>query len=95
MQYVVYDMPLDVGLLGGFIVSEEDIKPYLRPMSSMTEYERKKYYYLCEICVGYDGKYSQIKVFDWLNKNMFDYRTDDEGKTMIEKGLALEAPKSI
>ena len=32
-------------------------------------------------------------VIDWLNAHHFDYRTDDEGKTMIEKGLALEAPE--
>ena len=62
----------------------ESIKPYLRPMSSMTEEEKKEYYNLCEICVGYDGKYSQIKVFDWLNARHFDYRD------LIEKDLALE-----
>ena len=26
---------------------------------------------------------------------MFDYHTDDEGKTMIEKSLALEAPEGM
>ena len=31
----------------------------------------------------------------WLNKKMFDYRKDDEGKTMIEKGLAIEAPEDM
>ena len=66
-----------------------DIQIYLRPMSSMTEEEKKEYFNLCEICVGYDGKYSQIKVFDWLNVHHFDYRG------LIEKGLALEAPEEM
>ena len=35
------------------------------------------------------------QLFDWLNANYFDYRTDDEGKTMIENGLALKAPKGM
>ena len=53
--------------------------------------------------IGIDGSdYGRIsrvdeisKLLDWLNKKMFDYRKDDEGKTMIEKGLALEAPKDM
>ena len=53
--------------------------PFLRPMSSMTEEERK---YLQKLPFPY--------VFvDWLNKHHFDYRG------LIEKGLALEAPKGM
>lgn len=39
--------------------------------------------------------HKMAKLIDWLNKKMFDYRKDDEGKTMIEKGLALEAPEGM
>ena len=62
------------------------IKPYLRPMSSMTDEEKKEFeevkqsYYFDE-----DGYILQ----DWLNKNMFDYRG------LIEKGLAIEAPEGL
>lgn len=56
------------------------IKPYLFPISSMTEEqkeERKGY-----TIVG--GGWT-IDGFDWLNKNHFDYRG------LIEKGLAIDA----
>ena len=52
-----------------------DDVPYLRPMSSMTEEERK---YLQKLPFPYD-------FVDWLNAHHFDYRN------LIEKGLALEA----
>ena len=55
-----------------------DIKPYLRPMSSMTEEERQEYgLVLCDEL--------SINQFDWLNAHHFDYRG------LIPKGLALEA----
>lgn len=40
-----------------------DIKPYLFPMSEMTEEQYKQYV-----------KYSAYESIDWLNKNHFDYR---------------------
>ena len=64
----------------------KDIKPYLRPISSMTEEEKVE-------CCDLQDKFllsSQYPVtcgyalFDWLDKNMFDYRG------LIEKGLAIE-----
>lgn len=58
----------------------EGIKPYLRPMSSMTEEERKEYKHLVAFSGSPDGTANFI---DWLNKNMFDYRG------LIEKGLAI------
>ena len=57
----------------------EAIKPYLRPMSSMTWEERK---YLQKLPFPYD-------FVDWLNAHHFDYRG------LIEKGLVLEAPKDM
>lgn len=74
------------------------IKPYLRPMSSMTDEEYKEYLnidnrsYSCPIDYAHFPASERI---DWLNKKMFDYRTDDEGKTMIDKGIALEAPEGM
>ena len=60
------------------------IKPYLRPMSSMTEEEKEEY------DKTFDWDYSiQGTPFDWLNANHFDYRG------LIEKGLALEAPEDM
>ena len=88
---------------GGFNIEEDECKPYLRPMSSMT---RKELYEVQEIL----GKGIEIHdvfisivdssintfsylelqaVFDWLNAHHFDYRG------LIEKGLALEAPKGM
>ena len=79
-------------------------KPYLRPMSSMTEEEKRDfpvpYYFewidsnfslLCsndEICASI-GFDEMYEIMDWLNAHHFDYRG------LIEKGLALEAPEGM
>ena len=60
----------------------EDIKPYLRPMSSMTEEEEVQYN------MTY-GTVWTIESLDWLNAHHFDYRN------LIKNGLALEAPKDM
>lgn len=66
-------------------VADEDaweyIKPYLRPMSSMTEEERKEYKHLVAFSGSPDGAANFI---DWLNVHHFDYRG------LIEKGLAIK-----
>lgn len=56
-------------------------KPYLRPMSSMTEEEKKEYQSLCVIYSDHDADdnvtyyyFDTVESFDWLNKKMFDYR---------------------
>lgn len=54
----------------------DDIKPYLFPLSSMTEKQKT------ELTCIIDTDYAQI---DWYNKNHFDYRG------LISKGLALDA----
>jgi len=81
-----------------FTVNGDKIYPYLRPMSSMTRAEVLEYISLKESIVASDGItyfFETYKSIDWLNKKMFDYRKDDEDKTMIEKGLALEAPEGM
>ena len=61
-----------------------DVKPYLRPMSSMTEEEKGEYFN------SYDWEYFEEGTpFDWLNEHHFDYRG------LIKKGLALEAPEGM
>ena len=57
----------------------DEVKPYLFPMSSMTEEQEYKYR---EVIASTLNHY---EVYDWLNKNHFDYRD------LIEKGLALDA----
>lgn len=73
----------------------EDCKPYLHPISSMTEREKNE-------CIGFsrvkpingvhelvDFNITNPDFVDWLNAHHFDYRG------LIEKRLALEAPEGI
>ena len=61
-----------------------DIKPFLRPMSSMTEEEFDKYE---ELEWAGDFENLSIPLLDWLNAHHFDYRG------LIEKNLALDCTK--
>lgn len=80
-------------MLDEFILSvvrnrDENCKPYLRPMSSMTEEEAIEYVNCGNIIVDSPQKNYLIpnpNCIDWLNAHHFDYRG------LIEKGLALEA----
>ncbi len=75
------------------------IKPYLRPLSSMTESERKEFDDLSKFDedvwmgnhkVGFPKNVRIMsKCVDWLDKKMFDHRG------LIPKGLALEAPEGM
>ena len=58
------------------------IKPYIRPMSSMTEEEKLMYEGLM---IGTDSISYMLDVIDWLNEHHFDYRG------LIGKGLAIDA----
>ena len=69
------------------------IKPYLRPMSSMTKEEEKEYndlyYDAPQFKDGWrDAKYLEGLHIDWLNKHHFDYRG------LIEKGLAISTEEN-
>ena len=93
---------------------DTEIKPYLRPMSSMTEEEAKELSILCDITdvlsikitdeyidfevddgfsiietkiIWFNDIISSIEIFDWLNKNHFDYRG------LIPMGLAIAVTK--
>ena len=71
-----------------------DFKPYLFPMSSMTEEQKKEYnllqnfvpiyYYGFDIIVDKE-LYDNWESIDYLNAHHFDYRG------LIEKGLAIDA----
>lgn len=64
------------------------IKPYLFPLSSMTEEGQRTLDSMCngvEMVSRLSGLKMFDKAFDWLNENHFDYRG------LIEKGLAIDA----
>ena len=68
---------------GGSIYSNE-YKPYLFPLSSMTEEQKQDYQHITERWM-HDSLYSISESTDWLNAHHFDYRG------LIEKSLALDA----
>ena len=72
------------------MVSLDTLKPYLRPMSSMTEEEEKM---IDEIYGDNSSTQSDIqlssKLINFLNAHHFDHHG------LIEKGLALEAPEGM
>ena len=70
---------------GGSIYSNE-YKPYLFPLSSMTEEQKQEYQHITERWM-YDSSYSISDSIDWLNTHHFDYRG------LIDNGLAIDATK--
>ena len=70
---------------GGSIYSNE-YKPYLFPLSSMTEEQKQEYQHITERWM-YDSSYSISDSIDWLNAHHFDYRG------LIDNGLAIDATK--
>ena len=112
-------LTLNTDLIGLCIEEEIHLKPYLRPLSSMTDEEveelfgiiHKKHklikYEKTEDRVRFnstdengvfgcfvffydiESKFISIELLDWLNAHHFDYRG------LIEKGLAIEAPKGM
>jgi len=86
-----------------YTVGVSEIKPYLRSMRSMTEEELYEVQEILgkgvEIHIDFISiidssikslSYLELKaLFDWLNKNMFDYLG------LIGKGLALKASRDM
>ena len=66
---------------GGFLIDENKVKPYLFPLSSMTEEQKKEEY---EICKYYLNGY-ETKLIDFYHKNHLDHRG------LIPIGLAIDA----
>lgn len=69
------------------LIAEYGLKPYLRPMSSMTEEEKETY----QMFFNEDGlvNTSIDTYLDWLLEGHFDFRG------LIPRGLALEAPENM
>lgn len=82
---------LGLGGLEHFIFGTMDVLPYLRPMSSMTEEEKKEYDSRRKhVCDEYNRYcFDTVESFDWLNAHHFDYRG------LIERSLALVAPDNM
>ena len=86
-----------------YTVGVSEIKPYLRTMSSITEQELYEVQEILgkgiELHIDFISivdssikslSYLELKaLFDWLNKNMFDYLG------LIGKGLALKASRDM
>ena len=84
---------------------DTEIKPYLSPMSSMTEEEKYEFRGISNCKVYKDDFYNEyrknsdgftyidknteIETFNWLNGHHFDYRD------LIKNGLAMEAPEGM
>lgn len=85
--------------VGNNLVDIETVRPYLRPMSSMTDEEYKEFSKTSGLLKNEDGYFSNhlpewgnsiitekvmVRTIDWLNSHHFDYRR------LIERGLAIE-----
>ena len=86
-QYLLYEKDC----LTPLVVDE--VRPYLRPMSSMTEEEINEFILISDTTLWLGNKRStcilSLEQMDWLDKKMFDYRG------LIPMDLALEAPEGM
>lgn len=99
---ILCDINVDVELImntDGFSFEIEKCRPYLFPLSSMTEEQQEEFdkIYADDMQVvannlknrldgqPYETNFGHFRHIDWLNKNNFDYRG------LIEKGLAIDA----
>ena len=116
-NYTLYGFPcpdrvtlLEFDGLEDYGIPVEFIKPYLRPMSSMTEEERRKFsifigkteVYVQQVCLDADSMANPIigggKCVYWgLFDRCIDWLNEHhfDYRRLIEKGLALEAPEGM
>lgn len=89
-----YSLTLNTWCIDEFVANKAVIKPYLRPMSSMTLEEHRDWMKYCK--ADYDCEFQPEPIFDfescilsinWLNQHHFDYNN------LIEEGLAIEVTK--
>ena len=85
-----YSLTLNTWCIDELKAEKAIVKPYLRPLSSMTKEEQKEFVgfhcvTLCPIimkdCLTIEN---ECNMFDWLNAHHFDVRH------LIEKNLAIE-----
>jgi hypothetical protein len=87
---------IKVTLDGSLVLPIDMVQPYLRPMYSMSE-EEKKEFQACHCVYELHPDFqpmmcnlaNECNMFDWLNAHHFDYRS------LINKGLALEASEDM
>lgn len=90
-----YELGVNINPLIRDTFSINDVKPYLLPMSSMTEEQKKEYnnlqcyvpiyYYEYKELVEEIELHPTLESFEYLYKNHFDYRG------LITMGLAIDA----
>lgn len=70
-----------------------EVKPYLRPMESMSKEEIEDYHNLCtkqwNVHIDDYWYYDTVESIDWLNSHYFDYRG------LIPIGIALPAKEGM
>ena len=87
-DWTVLDAELKLGHINRLQINDVELKPYLFPLSSMTEEQKVIYGDLCYSVIQSLTKNMQSELnelINWLNANHFDYRG------LIEKGLAIDA----
>ena len=82
IEGITLDGYVDIGQYG---LPIERIKPYLFPLSSMTEDQSKEYHELIGGMFGTSALINFEILEDFFHKNHFDYRG------LIKKGLAIDA----
>ena len=65
-----------------YTIDISEVKPYLFPLSNMTEEQYKTYW---ELEHSGNMEHLSLPALDWLNENNFDYRG------LIPMGLAIDA----
>ncbi len=81
----VQDVEASIAFLGDDHIDVTCFKPFLYPRSKIADLISAKEF----------TQLSDMDLIEWYNANHIDYHTDDKGKTMLEKGLAIEAPDGM
>lgn len=87
-DWTVLDAELKIGHINRLQINDVELKPYLFPMSSMTDEQKVIYGDLCYSVIQSLANNMQSELnelINWLNAHHFDYRG------LIEKGLAIDA----
>lgn len=99
------DVPIDSGFVNNVFYPVENIKPYLRPLSSMTEGEKEEFirYAGYEVEESVNGRHYEYYLKDYVGtpeSPTYNYDSIDwlnsrhfDYRGLIGKGLALEAPE--
>ena len=109
-QVNVIDYRVDIVDYGNSTYNIEQIKPYLRPMSSMTEGEKKELTTLFGECQSVESGFGSSPWYNYPERSIFcvefgfrhipnliDWLNSHhfDYRGLIEKGLALEAPEGM